>query len=224
MGMMKSILLLSGGIDSALAGALEREKGFSIYALTVDYGQTHRREIEAAKLIALWLKANEHRIIEFDLRQLAKGPLLGGAAHCRTLEEIRQEPSPAYVPARNSILLSIALAYADVIGERLRTRIVIGPNCDDALGFIDCRRSWIEAAARLALVATKTAPGVVAPLLGMRKPQVVLAASRAGIPLADTFSCYQPIDSRHCGQCDACLLRRDAFIEAAVPDPSDYVC
>lgn len=223
---MKSIVLLSGGIDSAVAAALEREKGYEVFALSVDYGQSHRCEIQAAEKIAKWLGAIEHRIVQFDLGQLAKGPLVGEPTLCRTLEEIRETPSPAYVPARNTILISLALAWGEVVGSRLDTRIVIAPNLDDAIAFPDCSRPWVEAAQRVAQT-TLIAPSINAPLLSWRKPRVIQAAHDLGIPLKDTLSCYQPVEWRdggfgHCGRCDACVLRKDGFSESGVEDPTVY--
>ena len=230
----RSVVLLSGGIDSTTVLAMESAAGAEVKCLIVAYGQRHRSEVYAAKKMAERYKA-DYRVVEFDLAWLGKHPLtsLAGEMGCRTLEEIRALPSPAYIPARNTILLSMALALAETTGS---DKILLGSNRDDWPGFPDCRPEFIIAWNGLGRTATQAEITIEAPLLTWPKSQVIQAAvGLYQIPLEETLSCYQPPSKHfgvggfaHCGACDSCILRREATAKAAenLPgwaDPTVYV-
>jgi 7-cyano-7-deazaguanine synthase len=216
------VVLLSGGMDSAVAGAWARSEGHAILALTVDYGQRHRIEIEAARKVARWLDAREHVLLRVDLREI------GGSALTADLPIPRGGTGgsipPTYVPARNTILLSLALSLAEA---REAGAIVIGVNRIDFSGYPDCRPEFLAAFARVAEVGTKAgvlghAPRLLAPLLDLPKEGIVRLGRRLGVPFADTVSCYDPGPlGRPCGACDACRLRREGFAAAGMADPAD---
>jgi 7-cyano-7-deazaguanine synthase len=231
------VILLSGGIDSALILAMQVSAGASIHCLCARYGQRHSYEAIAGKKLAERFPdaVESFRTIELDLSVMGKHPLLGlGEMPSRTLEEIRNTPSPAYVPARNTILLSLGLGLCEVVGA---DRLMLGSNRDD-WAFPDCRPEFIIAWRGLGRVATLDKVVIEAPLLTWPKSQVIQALVgfySDVIPLQDTLSCYQPPRARysgdqgflHCGRCDACVLRRDAAQEAAknLPgwtDPTTY--
>ncbi len=222
-----AVLLLSGGLDSATTAALAKERGFTVHALTVVYGQRHAVEIEAAKRVAASLGMAEHLIESIDLR------LFGGSALTDTIavpksEAVDQIPSgiPAtYVPARNTILLSLALAHAEVIGS---TDIFVGVNAVDYSGYPDCRPDFIAAFERLANVATKAGVEgsnftIHAPLLHLTKSEIIREGLRLGVDYGLTHSCYDPTPNHTaCGRCDSCLLRRKGFADAGKTDPIPY--
>ena len=221
-----AIVLLSGGLDSATAAYLAAERGFTVCALTVDYGQRHGVEVRSARQIAEAIGATEHKVIQLDLRSF------GGSALTADIPVPKGEAAPGsanipvtYVPARNTILLALALAYAEAVGA---ADIFIGVNAVDYSGYPDCRPAFIEQFEKLAALATKAgAQGcgfkIHAPLIGMRKAEIVHEGLRLGVDFAKTHSCYDPDeDGRACGQCESCLLRRQGFKDAGAHDPTRY--
>ena len=219
----RAVVLLSGGLDSATVLAMARAAGFECYALSVAYGQRHAVELDAAATIARRLGAREHRVMHVDLANI------GGSALTDSSLTVPTESSAGipitYVPARNTIMLSLALAWAEVLkaGE-----IHIGVNAVDYSGYPDCRPLFVEAFERLAVLATKVgvegAPlRVHAPLIQMSKAQIVREGVRLGVDYSLTVSCYQADDEgRGCGRCDSCRLRREGFVSAGIPDPTRY--
>jgi 7-cyano-7-deazaguanine synthase len=218
-----AVVLLSGGLDSATALAMAREQGFICHALSVDYGQRHAAELEAARRVARAGGAREHRIMRVDLAGI------GGSALTDPKIAVPEEPRAGipvtYVPARNTIMLSLALAWAEVLGAR---DLFIGVNVLDASGYPDCRPEFIEAFAALAQLATKAAVEgspcrVHAPLITLTKAEIIREGTRLGVDYAQTVSCYQAdAAGRACGRCDACRLRRAGFVAAGLPDPTRY--
>ncbi len=219
------MVLLSGGLDSTTALAVARSRGFACYALTVRYGQLHEVELEAARRVAAALGAHEHRIVDVDLGPLARSALTSAAVAVpkdRSLAEIGAPgdiPS-TYVPARNTVLLSLALAWAESLGAR---DLFIGVNVLDASGYPDCRPAFIRAFEALAQVATRSGGFTVhAPLIELSKAEIIALGGRLGVDYAMTHSCYDPDGAAACGRCDACMLRRKGFMEAGVSDPTRY--
>ena len=216
-----AVVLLSGGMDSAVAGAWARAEGYAILALTVDYGQRHRVELEAARRVARWLGAREHVELRVDLRAV------GGSALTGEIPVPRGGPGEGipvtYVPARNTLFLALALGLAEA---RQAGAIVIGANRIDFSGYPDCRPEFLAAFARVAETGTKAgvegrAPRLLAPLLDLSKEEIVRLGHRLGVPFADTVSCYEPDpEGRPCGACDACRLRRKGFAAAGMIDPA----
>jgi 7-cyano-7-deazaguanine synthase len=224
-----AVVLLSGGLDSATVLAIARAQGVDCYALTVDYGQRHHAELAAARRTALYLGASAHRVIAVDLRVFGGSALTGSqpVPHPRSADEIGSRIPSTYVPARNTILLSLALAWAEVLDV---VDIFIGANARDYSGYPDCRPEYIEAFERLANLATRagTEGGrefrVHAPVIHMSKAQIIAKGMELGVNFALTHSCYDPApDGRACGICDACILRRQGFQQAGVDDPTAYV-
>lgn len=228
MAAKKSVILLSGGVDSATAGAIAKTQGFELHALTLQYGQRHRREIEAAKRVAAHLQVNDHIIIEVDLRAIGGSALTDDieVPKGRSAIEITRGIPSTYVPARNTIFLSFALALA----ERLATGdIFFGANELDYSGYPDCREEYIRAFGNMANLATKAAVEgriqvtIHAPLIHMTKGEIIRRGSELGIDFGLTWSCYDPrTDGRACGLCDSCQLRLKGFTEAGFPDPLPY--
>src|SRR5918996_1171797 len=220
--MEQAIVLLSGGLDSMVCAALAREAGFGVLALTVDYNQRHRVELEAAKRIAAEL-ADRHIILPLDLRAF------GGSALTSDLDVPKdgvEEGVPVtYVPARNTVFLSLALAWAEAAGAR---DLFVGVNALDYSGYPDCRPEFIAAFESLANQATKAGvegdPFTVhAPLQHMTKADIAREAARLGLDAGISWTCYDPTpDLKHCGLCDACRLRAKGFEEAGLPDPTQY--
>jgi 7-cyano-7-deazaguanine synthase len=224
----RAVVLLSGGLDSATALAATRADGFAAYALTVRYGQRHVVELEAARRIAAHLGAVEHRIAEVDLR------LFGGSALTADIPVPKDGPSASrgtipvtYVPARNTILLSLALAWAEVLGA---ADLVVGVNAVDYSGYPDCRPEYIAAFERMANLATRagvegrTRLRVRAPLQHLAKHEIIRLGRSLGVDHALTTSCYDPApDGAACGRCDACRLRLAGFAAAGLADPARYV-
>ena len=218
-----AVVLLSGGLDSATALAIARDRGFACHALSVDYGQRHHAELEAARCVARALGACEHRIMRVDLAGI------GGSALTDTSIAVPEHPGigipVTYVPARNTIMLSLALAWAEVLGAR---DIFIGVNVLDSSGYPDCRPEFMTAYQALAEVATKA--GVEgkpcrfhAPLIRWTKAEIIAAGTGLGVDYAQTVSCYQADEEgRACGRCDACRLRRAGFEGAGLADPTRY--
>ena len=218
-----AVVLLSGGMDSATVLAMARARGFACYALSVDYGQRHHAELAAAQRVAKLLGAHEHRVVKIDLT------VFGGSALTDDNIAVPQRPTQGipltYVPARNTIMLSLALAWAEVLQAQ---DIFIGVNAVDYSGYPDCRPAYIEAYQRMANLATKAAVEghpltVHAPLLSLTKEEIVQQGNALGVDFAQTVSCYQADESgRACGVCDACRLRRAGFSAASVDDPTIY--
>jgi 7-cyano-7-deazaguanine synthase len=218
-----AVVLLSGGLDSATALAVAREQGFVCHALSVDYGQRHSAELDAARHIARACGALEHRIMRVDLAGI------GGSALTDARIAVPEAPTAGipvtYVPARNTIMLSLALAWAEVLGCG---HLFIGVNFLDSSGYPDCRPEFIAAFEALAALATRAAVEgmtcrIHAPLIRFTKAEIIREGTRLGVDYARTVSCYQADDAgRACGRCDACRLRREGFSAAGVPDPTRY--
>jgi len=220
-----AVVLLSGGLDSTTALAVARSQGLACHALTVRYGQLHQVELEAARRVAAALGVREHRVVEVDLGPLASSALTSAAITVpkdRSLAEIGApgDVPPTYVPARNTVFLALALAWAESLGAR---EIFIGVNVLDASGYPDCRPEFVRAFEALAEVATRTGGfHIRAPLIELTKAQIIALGLRLGVDYALTHSCYDPQGAAACGRCDACVLRRKGFLEAGVPDPTRY--
>lgn len=223
--MTAAVCLLSGGLDSSTCLALSRREGYTCYALSFDYGQRHRIELEAAARMAAKLGASRHLVVRIDLRQFGGSaltdhidvPKRGGAG------EIPAGIPVTYVPARNTVFLSFALAWAEVLHS---SDIFIGVNALDYSGYPDCRPEYLEAWERMANLATKAAVEgqtrihLHAPLIRLSKGEIVKLAAELGVDFSLTHSCYDPDPSgRPCGACDSCLLRRKGFEEAGISDP-----
>ncbi len=219
----KAVALVSGGLDSATSLAIARDRGFDCYALSFDYGQRHRIELDASRRVAESLDAREHRVFTLDLRQF------GGSALTDDAIDVPQSPSEGipvtYVPARNTIFLSLALGWAEVLGA---LDLFIGVNAVDYSGYPDCRPEFIEAFEKTANLATKAGVegqrfSVHAPLIHMSKAEIIATGNRLGVDYALTLSCYNPDTSgKACGVCDSCRLRAAGFREAGIPDPTPY--
>jgi 7-cyano-7-deazaguanine synthase len=226
----KAVVLLSGGLDSATALAIAGSDGFRLFALTFRYGQRHQREVEAAKKIADSLGATEHRIIDIDLAQFAGSALTDNAVAVPKDRGRLQDPGEipsTYVPARNTIFLGYALAWAEVLGA---FDILIGVNTTDYSGYPDCRAEFIAAFEKTANLATAAAIQgkgqyrIHTPIIHMTKAQIILTGTKLGVDYALTHSCYDPDEfGRACGRCDACRLRLKGFAEAGIKDPIEYV-
>jgi len=225
--MKHAVVLLSGGLDSATTLAIARAQGYEAYALSFDYGQRHQRELEAARKIAKSLGAKEHRTVRIDNQIFAGSALTDDVdvPKSRSEEEIGSGIPPTYVPARNTIFLAHALAWAETIPAG---HIFIGANAIDYSGYPDCRPEFIALFETLANVATKAAAEgariqIHAPLIKLSKAEIVRKAVDLDIDLSLTHSCYDPTpDGRACGKCDSCQLRLKGFREAGVTDPIKY--
>ena len=217
----KAVLLLSGGLDSYTAGAVAREAGFDIYALTIKYGQRHAREILASRKVAEALGATAHRELAVDLAALGGSALLGDGEVPKDGPDPNVIPS-TYVPARNTVMLALALAWAEVLGAY---DIFIGVNALDYSGYPDCRPEFIEAFEQAASLGTKAGVEgarfrIQAPLLSMTKAQIITRGMALGLDYSLTHSCYDPLPAgTPCGRCDSCILRARGFEEAGVKDP-----
>lgn len=227
MKMKKSVVLLSGGLDSATTFAIAKSEGFEVYALSFDYNQRHRRELESAGMVASALGAEKHLVIRFDLREI------GGSALTADID-VPTTPSPhipvTYVPARNTIFLSFALGWAEVLEAE---DIFIGANAIDYSGYPDCRPEYLRAFEDMANLATKiTVEGkmkfqIKAPLISLKKAEIIRKGARLGLDYSLTWSCYdpQPGPGRGpdavvpCGRCDSCIFRAKGFREAGITDP-----
>jgi len=220
-----AVVLLSGGLDSTTALAVARSQGFACHALTVRYGQLHEVELAAAARVASALGAVEHRVVAVELGPLASSALTTPAIAVpkdRPLDEIGApgDVPATYVPARNTVLLALALAWAESLGAR---DLFVGVNVLDASGYPDCRPAFVQAFEALAQVATRSGGfRVHAPLIELTKAQIIALGMRLGVDYALTHSCYDPQHGAACGRCDACALRRKGFSEAGVADPTRY--
>jgi 7-cyano-7-deazaguanine synthase len=216
--MGKVVCLLSGGIDSAVTSAIAKSRGYEVYTITFDYGQRHRKEMKCAEEIAKWLGA-KHKVIKADLRQI------GGSAltdNIQIPDEYEGMP-PTYVPARNTIFLSYALAYAEVIDA---DAIFIGVNAVDYSGYPDCREEYIKAFQNMANLATKRGVEgkeikIEAPILYLTKGEIIRKGIELGVPFEKTWSCYRG-GKKACGKCPSCLIRLKGFVEAGIEDPIEY--
>jgi len=224
----RAVVLLSGGLDSAVTLAVAVREGFDCLALSFEYGQRHRVELKCARRIAEILGAIEHRLVKLDPSVFAGSALTDGAElpEDRDLRKIGRDIPATYVPARNTVFLAMALGVAEQIGA---FDIFIGANAVDYSGYPDCRPAYLQAFEALANLATKAGIEgagryrIHAPLLQLTKGQIVRKALELGVDLALTSSCYDPDASgRPCGRCDACILRRRGFAEAGVEDPLEY--
>jgi len=218
----KAVVLVSGGMDSAVTLALAREQGFACHALSVDYGQRHHSELAAATRVARMLGAIEHKTVHVDLRSI------GGSALTADIDVPAEGGAGipvTYVPARNTIMLAVALGWAEALGAQ---DIHCGVNAVDYSGYPDCRPEFIEAFEQLANLATKAGVEgahlkIHAPLIRLTKADIVREGLRLGVDFAQTVSCYQAdAEGRACGACDACRLRAQGFAAAGVPDPTRY--
>jgi 7-cyano-7-deazaguanine synthase len=223
--MSDAVVLLSGGLDSTTALAVAKDAGFDCHALTVKYGQLHEVELAAAKRVAAAIGAKEHRVVEVDLSPLAPSALTTKGVVVpkdRSLDEIGAQgdvPS-TYVPARNTVLLSLALAWAESLQAR---DTYLGVNVLDASGYPDCRPAFVQAFEALAQVATRSGGfRIHAPLIELSKAEIIRLGTRLGVDYGMTHSCYDPKGDFACGRCDACALRRKGFAESGVADPTRY--
>jgi len=226
-GRRRAVVLLSGGLDSSTCLAIARDEGFETHCLSVDYGQRHRGELARARRVARALGAREHRVVKVDLSAF------GGSALTDRSIAVPKGRSPArmsrgipvtYVPARNTVLLALALAYAETIGAQ---DVFVGVNAIDYSGYPDCRPAFLRAFERVAKVGTKagvsgTPLRIRAPLIRLSKAEIVRLGTSLGVPYRITQSCYDPVRGRACGRCDACALRRKGFAQAGIPDPTLY--
>jgi 7-cyano-7-deazaguanine synthase len=220
--MAAAVVLLSGGLDSATAAALARHEGFALHALTVRYGQVHAAEVAAARRVAAALGVGRHEILDVDLRAFGGSSLVGEGEVPKGRDPGAAGVPSTYVPARNTVLLSLALAYAEATAAE---RIVIGVNALDYSGYPDCRPEFIAAFQYLASLGTRAglegrAPRIWAPLQDLTKAGIIRLGLELGLDYGLTTSCYDPDPAgRPCGRCDSCQLRARGFAEAGVPDP-----
>ena len=223
----KAVVLVSGGMDSAVTLAMARAQGFACHALSVAYGQRHASELAAAARVAAKLGAVEHKTVSVDLRSIGGSALTADIAVPEHIDSHGESEIPVtYVPARNTIMLAIALGWAETLGS---SDLFCGVNAVDYSGYPDCRPAFIEAFERLANLATKAgveghALRVHAPLIELSKADIVREGARLGVDFSATVSCYRAdADGRACGHCDACVLRARGFADAGVADPTHYV-
>lgn len=222
----KAVVLLSGGLDSTTVLAIAHAEGYELHTLSFDYGQRHQREVEAARAVARHYRVACEQTVHIDLRAFGASALTADIAvpHARSLQEMAQDIPITYVPARNTIFLSFALAYAEVNGA---DDIFLGINAIDYSGYPDCRPAYLAAYERMANLATRAAVQdgrtlhIHAPLLHMDKAEIVCRGTTLGVPYALTWSCYEG-GQQACGTCDSCLLRLNGFAVAGLQDPIAY--
>ena len=224
----KAVVLSSGGIDSTTALAIAKAEAYDLYSLTFNYGQRHAAELDAARRVADFFRVKRHLVVAIDLRSIGGSALTDqiGVPKGRSVEDMGEDIPVTYVPARNTIFLSYALAWAEVLQA---ADIFIGVNAVDYSGYPDCRPEFIAAYERLANLATKaTVEGrlrlrIRTPLIAMTKAEIIKKGIALGVDYGLTHSCYDPSpEGRACGLCDSCILRRKGFGEAAIPDPTLY--
>jgi 7-cyano-7-deazaguanine synthase len=219
---MRAVLLLSGGLDSYTAGAMARAEGYELYALTIRYGQVHAREVEAARDVAQALGVARHLELDVPLSKIGGSALVGDGAIPKDRSIDASGIPSTYVPARNTVFLSLAMAWAEVLGAEA---VVLGVNALDYSGYPDCRPEYLQAFERLASLATKAGVEgrslrVLAPLLQLSKAQIIRRGVALGADYGLTHSCYDPApDGSPCGRCDSCVLRARGFREAGIDDP-----
>ncbi len=223
----RAVVLLSGGIDSSTTAAMAMRDGYDVFALTFDYGQRHRVELNSAMKVAQALRIASHKIITLDLRQIGGSALTDHikVPKSREIEEMSRSIPVTYVPARNMILLSVAVGWAEVINA---DAIFIGANAVDYSGYPDCRPEFLEAFAEMTRLGTRrgvegSPVAIKAPLVKMTKAEIIRTGVELGVDYSLTTSCYDALpDGKACGSCDSCLLRKKGFAEAGVPDPTVY--
>lgn len=224
----KAVVLLSGGLDSTTTFAVAVAAGFELYALSFRYGQRHKVELQAARRVAEQMRVAEHVIVDIDLRMFGGSALTDDipVPKKRSAQEMGDGIPVTYVPARNTIFLSFALAWAETLNAQ---DIFVGMNALDYSGYPDCRPEYIEAYERMANLATKAGVEgrqqlkIHAPLINLTKAQIIREGAKLGVDYSLTVSCYDPSpEGEACGECDACLLRKKGFAEAGVPDPTRY--
>lgn len=224
----KAVVLLSGGLDSATSAAIANSQGFAVYALSVDYGQRHRFELDSAQRVAQSLNVAEHKVLPIDLATLGGSALTADidVPQGRSDDQIADGIPITYVPARNTVMLSLALGYAEVIGA---ADIFIGVNAVDYSGYPDCRPEFIAAFEQVANLATKAGvEGAIkfqihTPLIDLTKAEIVQRGVELGVDYGLTHTCYSPNDQGvSCGRCDACQLRQKGFTDAGLTDPIEY--
>ena len=224
----KAVVLLSGGLDSTTVLAITKSMGFDVYAISFRYGQRHKYELQAAKNVCDQLTVEKHLILDVDLTAIGGSALTDeiDVPKGRDEDKISNDIPITYVPARNTIFLSLALAWAEVLGVR---DIFIGANVVDYSGYPDCRPEFISAFQKMANLGTKAGVegdkfAIHAPLSQLTKAQIIRKGSELGVDYSLTLSCYDPTDDgKACGNCDSCLLRKKGFAEAEIPDPTRYV-
>jgi 7-cyano-7-deazaguanine synthase len=222
----RAVVLSSGGVDSTTAMAIAKAEGYEIYSLTFNYGQRHAEELKAAARVANALGARDHLVMDIDLRKIGGSALTGDIPVPKDLirKKTRKEIPVTYVPARNTIFLSLALAWAEVIEA---SDIFIGVNAIDYSGYPDCRPEYIEAFERMANLGTKSAVQgrmkvrIRAPLIDMTKAEIIREGAKLGVDYGMTHSCYDPSpEGRPCGRCDSCMIREKGFRDAGLSDPA----
>jgi len=220
----RAVVLLSGGLDSATTLAIARDAGFDCYCLSLDYGQRHSVELDAAARVAKSLGAREHRVLHLALSEFG-GSALTDSSIAVPVDGVQSGIPVTYVPARNTIMLSLALAWAEVLGSR---DIFVGVNAVDYSGYPDCRPEFIAAFETMANLATKAGVEgsklrIHAPLIALTKAEIIQRGSSLGVDYGTTVSCYQADEHGHaCGVCDSCRLRKEGFSAAGLPDPTPY--
>ena len=223
----RAVVLLSGGLDSSTCLAVARAAGFEVHCLSVDYGQRHRGELARARRLARALGAKDHRVVKVDLSGFGGSALTDASIAVpkgRSPRRMAREIPVTYVPARNTVLLALALAHAETVGAE---DVYVGVNAIDYSGYPDCRPEFLRAFERVARLATKAGVSgrplrIRAPLLRLSKAGIIKLGTALGVPYRLTHSCYDPVRGRACGRCDACVLRRKGFEEAGVEDPTTY--
>ncbi len=221
-----AVVLLSGGLDSLVTLAIAKEEGLELYQLSIDYGQRHQKELESARKIAEYYKVKEHRIIKVDLAQIGGSALTDkriSLPEKKEEKEIGKDIPVTYVPARNTIFLSLAVAFAEVISANA---VFIGANALDYSGYPDCRPEYLEAFQKVVQLGTKTglkgkAVEIRYPLINMTKAEIVKEGARLNVPFHLSWSCYKGV-KKACGKCDSCILRLKGFREANITDPIEY--
>ena len=220
-----AVILLSGGLDSTTVLAIAASKDFECHALTFRYGQRHVRELESAQRVAAWAAVASHTVVSFDLGIIGGSSLTTSEPVPKDRTQVGSDIPSTYVPARNTIFLSFALAHAEVIGTG---DIFIGVNALDYSGYPDCRPEYISAFERMGTLATRAGVQgkrlkIHTPLIDLSKAEIIRLGLELGVDYAMTTSCYDPdADNRACGHCDACALRLQGFAQAGVPDPANY--